>query len=70
MVSLDFSFRYMLIEEIVEDEGVLCTEVSISCLGSYHVKRVQVVDDEFFHCVGVLSGMAYPRTGSCSVFSV
>ena len=48
MVSLDFSFRSMLIEDIVEDYGVLCTEGSISCLGYYHGKRVEVFDDEFF----------------------
>ena len=52
MVSFDFSFGSMLTEEIVEDEGALWTEGSISWLsmniGSYQGKRVKSVDGAFF----------------------
>ena len=57
MVSFDLSFRSMLIEEIVEYEGALWTEGSISWLsnnrGSYHGKKVHVVDCAFLHCISV-----------------
>ena len=46
----------MLIEEIVENEGELWTEGSISWLsihkGPYHGKRVQVVYGDFLPCIG------------------
>ena len=52
MVSFDFSFRLMLIEEIIEDEGVLWTEGSISQksfnVGYYHGKMIQFVNGAFF----------------------
>ena len=57
MVSFDLSFRSMLIEDIVEDDGALWTEGIISWLsinrGSYHGKNVQVVNGTFFPCVGI-----------------
>ena len=63
MVSFDFSFRSMLIEEIVKDEGALWTKGGISWLsinrGSYRVKIVQVDDGAFHPCVGVSSGAAF-----------
>ena len=66
MVSLDFIFRSMLIEDIVEDERALWSEGSISWLsiniGSYQGKRLHVVDGDFLSCVsvgGVSSGGAY-----------
>ena len=47
----------MLIKDIVEDEGVLCTEVRIlwSSInrGSYKGMRLQVVGVTFRPCVGV-----------------
>ena len=74
MVSLDFIFRSILIEEIVEGEGALWADGSISWLsinrGSYCGKRVQVVDSAFLPCVGVLSGASYFREGSWIVLSV
>ena len=58
MVSFDFSVRSILIEEIVEDEGILWTEGSISWLpterGSYHGKKEHVVDGSVCPCVIVL----------------
>ena len=76
MVSFDLSFRSMLTEEIVEDEGAIWTEVSISWISInrvyYHDKRVQFVDGSFRPCicVGVLSGEGYPWEGSRSVSGV
>ena len=53
----------MLIEEIVEDEGAIWTDRSISWLsvnrGSSQDKRIQVVYGEFFPCVDVFSGAVY-----------
>ena len=47
----------MLIKDIVEDEGVICTEDRILWSpinrGSYKVKRLQVVGFTFSPCVGV-----------------
>ena len=64
----------MLINEIVEDEGALWTEGSISWIsnnrGSYHGKKVQIVDGSFYPCVSVLSGEAYCWVGSRSVLSI
>ena len=55
MVSFDLTFRSMLIKEIVEDEGSLWTEGSISWIsiniGSSQDKRVQVVYGAFITCV-------------------
>ena len=63
MVSFDLSFRSMLIEEIVEDEGAIWTDRSISWLsvnrGSSQDKRIQVVYGEFFPCIDVFSGAVY-----------
>ena len=60
MVSFDLSFRSMLIEEIVEDEGALWTEESSSWLsmnrGSCQGKRVHVVEGALHPCVGVSLG--------------
>ena len=76
MVTFDFSFRSMLIEDIVEDEGSLWTEGSISWLSInisyYNGKRVQVAGGDFCPCidVGVLLGAAYFTAGSRSVSSV
>ena len=59
MVSFDLSSVSMLIEEIVEDERALWTEGSISWIfiniGSCHDNRVQVVNGDFFPCVGISS---------------
>ena len=53
----------MLIEDIVEDEGALCTEGSIICLfinrGYYQGNMVQVVYGAFCTCVGVSLGAAF-----------
>ena len=63
MVSFDLSFRSMLIEEIVEDEGAIWTDRSISWLsvnrGSSQDKRIQVVYGELFPCIDVFSGAVY-----------
>ena len=63
MVSFDLSFRSMLIEEIVEDEGAILTEGRTSWIyiniGSYQGKMVHVVDCAFRPCVGVSSGAAF-----------
>ena len=63
MVPFDLSFISILNGEIVEDEGALWTEGSISCIsvnrGYYTGKRVQVVDSEFCPCVGVSLGLAF-----------
>ena len=74
MVSFDLSFRSMLIEDIVEDKISLLTGVIFLWLsinrGSYHGKRVQVVDGAFCPFVGFLSGAAYCRACSQSVLSI
>ena len=60
MVSFDLSFRSMLIEDIFEDEGSLCTEGIILWLtinkGSYRVRRVQVLYGSIRPCFDVSSG--------------
>ena len=57
MVYFGFSFRSMLIKEIVEYEGTLWTGGSALWLyinrGSYKGKRVQVADGAFCTCVKV-----------------
>ena len=66
-MSLDFSFRSMLIDEIVEYEGLLWTEVNISWLsinlGSYQVKAVHVVYGSFCPCIKVLPGVTFRASG-------
>ena len=51
MVSFGFSFTSMFIDEIVEYEGALWTEGSISRIlinrDSHHINRVNFVDDSF-----------------------
>ena len=61
----------MLIKDIVQDEGALCTDGRIFCIsintGSYHGKMVQVVGGDFFPCVcvgDVSLGTTYFREGS------
>ena len=58
MVYFDLSSRSMLIDAIVEDEGEIQTEGTIQWLSnnrvSYQGKGIQVVDGEFYTCVGVL----------------
>ena len=76
MVSFNFSFKSMLIEEIVEGGGALWTGGIISWLsinrGYYIGNRVQAVGDSFcpFVSVSLLSGAAYRLAGSRSVSSV
>ena len=77
MVSFDLMFRSMLIGNIFEYEGALCTEGSISWLsinrGSYQGKGLQVVHGVFCSCVSVsvvFSGVEYCQVGSQSVSSV
>ena len=74
MVPFDLSFRSMLIKEIVEDEGALRTEGSISWIsiniGSYRGKSIHVVDGAFHTCVGVSPGAVHLRAGYRSVSSV
>ena len=71
MVSVDLGFISKLIEDIVEYEGAIWNERSLSLLsinrGSYHVNRVQVVDGEFFPCASVFFGAAYCWEGPRSV---
>ena len=54
MVSFYLSFRSILINEIVKEEGTLCNDGGSSWLsinrGSYQGKRVQVVDGDFCPC--------------------
>ena len=63
MVSFDLSFRSMLIEEIVEDEGALWNEGIILCLfinrGYYQVNMLQVVYGAFCNCSGVSPGATF-----------
>ena len=74
MVSFDLSFRSMLIKEIVENEGELWSEVSITWLSinrvSYHGKRLQVVYVALRPFFGVLSSAAYPWVCYWSISSV
>ena len=77
MVSFDLNFRSMLcLEEIVEYEGPLCTEGSISWLstniGSCQRNMVQVVCGYFSSFVGVsvLLGSAYCQSVFWSVSSI
>ena len=74
MLCFDLSFRSILIEEIFEDEGALLTKGSISWLsidrGSYHDKRVQVVDGDFLHFFGVLFGAVYCWSSSRIVLCI
>ena len=62
-VLLFFIFISMFNEDIVEDERAICTEGGISWLsiniGSYQGKMVQVVDGEFFPCIGVSMGAEF-----------
>ena len=63
MVSFDLSFRSMLIDDIVEDEGSFWNERSILNIfiniGYYQGNMVQVVYGAFCTCVSVLSGAVY-----------
>ena len=63
MVSFYLIFISMFNEDIVEDQREICTEGDISWLsiniGSYQGNMVQVVDGEFFPCVGVLMGAEF-----------
>ena len=72
MASFDLSFRLTLIDEIVEDDGALWTECSISCLSinirSYQGNRVQVVDGSFCTCVGLFWGQHFKRLVDFSSF--
>ena len=77
MVTFDLSFRSMFINEIVEDEGSLWTEGSISWIsinrGSYQGNRVQVVDCSFYSSFSVGGSSleaAYRRAGSLIILSV
>ena len=67
MVSFDLSFRPILTVEIVEDEGALWSEGSISWIsinsGSYQRNIVKVVDGAFRPCVIVLVGAAFIMSG-------
>ena len=63
MVSFDLSFRSVLIDDIVEDEGSLWTQGIILWIstnrGYYKGKRVQVFDGDFCHCNAVLQGVTH-----------
>ena len=67
MVYFDLIFRSRLIKEVVENEGELWTEGSISWLsinrGYYQVNMVQVIDSSILPRPVVLSVVALQSSG-------
>ena len=72
MMSFDLSFRPLLIDEIVEDEGTLWTDGIISWIsiniGSHKGKRVQFTDDAFCSCVVISLGEVFRASSLIFLF--